>query len=861
MKKIINGILTIMMFFSCQKVVSEKNNPRNQLSLEWGNVINLPEKQVFTSNFILKNHSNRAWKNKNWTIYFNFVRTFINTSPEVIIKHINGDFYKMEPSPHFKEIKPQGSLKIHLKAKFWATSVSDAPQGPFIVYKDTQGKIIRKENLPYTVLPFNPSSLKRTAHDNVPIANAQWHYEQNQKMTCIAKEDLPKIIPSPVFYDEGKNTVDIPRNIPVFYQNEVFKNEAKNMASRLHDENSFSSKAVSVNKLTKAKGIYLIADSSIKNKEGYTLEIKGNRVVIKAKDTAGIFYGIQSFQALLPLDNKEKISLREAKIKDYPRYAYRGMHIDVARNFQPKAMIKQLIRQMAFYKLNTLHFHLTDDEGWRLEIPALPELTKIGSNRYFQSKSEKGEGMLPSFGSGAEKDFPGSGYYSKKDFIEILQYAQRHHVKVIPEIDMPGHARAAIVSMKYRYDRLMKAGKEKEAKQYLLNDLNDKSVYRSVQLWNDNVVNPCMESTYAFFNIVVDEIITMYKEAGVSLEVVHTGGDEVPEGVWEKSEVCHEIKGLRKKVLSQKYTDRISKILQAKGLKTGGWEEIALKKHGVQLHINKELDKKNIRLYIWNNIWGGDKQDIGYRLANAGYDVVLSNVTNLYFDLAYEKNPKEIGYYWGGYVNTRKVYEFTPDNIALSAYDDLYGNEISRKTLENFVPLTAEGKKHIIGIQGQLWGENAHSPLLAEYLIYPKLIALAERAWSKQPAWATILAKEKRTKVLNKYWNVFANQLASNELPRLNKNGLNYRVPPAGLQLIDGKLHANTAFPGLTIYYTTNGKTLDETSKKYTIPIIFEKDKNYQFRVKGGKDTWSRVSCLNNFQQNLKDSNDNCLSD
>ena len=208
--------------------------------------------------------------------------------------------------------------------------------------------------------------------------------------------------------------------------------------------------------------------------------------------------------------------------------------LDVGRNFQPKKEILKLLDLMALYKLNVFHFHLTEDEGWRLEIPSLPELTTVGSQRGHTLDSKH---FLPaSHGSGPDTGkIAGSGFYNQADFIEILRYANERHILVLPEIETPGHARAAIKSMNARYERLMKEGKKEEAEYYLLYDPNDQSKYSTNQYWNDNIMDPSLPSTYHFIETVINDIVAIYKEAGVPLKSIHFGGDEVPEHVWEKS--------------------------------------------------------------------------------------------------------------------------------------------------------------------------------------------------------------------------------------------------------------------------------------------------------------------------------------
>ena len=209
--------------------------------------------------------------------------------------------------------------------------------------------------------------------------------------------------------------------------------------------------------------------------------------------------------------NKE-IPVDSVKIVDAPRFRYRGLHLDVARNFQSKQTVEKLLDLMAFYKLNRLHLHLTDDEGWRIEIKQLPELTSVGGRR--GHSLDETANLIPSQGSGPtpdSKSSPGTGYYSQGDFVEILRFAQQRHIMVIPEIDLPGHARAAVKSMEARRHKLRAQGQTDEADAFLLQDPNDKSKYESVQLWRDNIVDVGRENTYRFLKVVVNEFRDIYR--------------------------------------------------------------------------------------------------------------------------------------------------------------------------------------------------------------------------------------------------------------------------------------------------------------------------------------------------------------
>ncbi len=422
----------------------------------------------------------------------------------------------------------------------------------------------------------------------------------------------------------------------------------------------------------------------------------------------------------------------------------------------------------------------------------------------------------------------------------------QRHIEVIPEIDVPGHARAAIKAMDARAASLTAAGKPEEAAKFRLSDPEDMSTYRSVQMWRDNVVNPCQESTYAFLGVVIDDIVSMYTEAGAPLSTLHTGGDEVPRHVWEKSKACEAVVGKVPGVAStadlpRYFLGRLNALVAAHKLVTGGWEEIGLTKVDDKKVVDPTFLDKNLLTYVWNNVWGWGDEDVGYKLANAGYKVVLANATNLYFDLAYEKDPEEPGYYWASITETRKPFEFVPENLFESAYQDQMGNPIDQvATYANRVHLDAKGLGNILGLQGELWSENIRSPETLEYLAFPRVLALAERAWSPAPDWASQPDQAARVKLIDVAWNQFANSLGQVQLPRLDYlfGGVGYRLSPPGAVIEGGELKANTAYPGLTIRYTTDGSEPTAASPVYTAPVAVSsvvKLKTFDSRGRGSR--------------------------
>jgi hexosaminidase len=481
---------------------------------------------------------------------------------------------------------------------------------------------------------------------------------------------------------------------------------------------------------------------------------------------------------------------------------------------------------MAFYKLNRLHLHLTEDEGWRIEIEELPELTQVGAFR--GHTTDDSENLQPSYGSGPFTDPDssyGSGFYSRAQYIDLLRYAWERHIEVIPEVNFPGHSRAAIKSMEHRYRRLMDQGKQAEAEQYRLVDPDDASVYRSAQWYTDNVICVCRESAYAFLTTVIDDLIEMHDEAGVPLAMIHTGGDEVPRGVWSNSPICAEYLKAHPEIdnprnLQKAYFKQVAAYLDSKGLQTSGWEEIAMdfREDGSWIP-NVEFANSHVVPYIWNSLWGAE--DLGNRLANAGYPVVLCNVTNFYFDLAYNKDPREPGLYWGGFVDTRDAFEFVPYDVFRSIERKANGELYDDADFVGKEMLTTEGRRDILGMQGQLWSETLKGQDMLEYSYLPKMLGLAERAWYGQADWGDIADRRARNEAVDRAWNAFANALGRTEFARLDRlnGGYNYRLAPPGAKVEDGRLVVNTAYPGMVVRYTTDGSEPTANSPLYSEPL------------------------------------------
>ena len=588
----------------------------DKLHVDWGVTENgYQGKLLFVSEFSIENKGPFEFKDKIWSFCFNLCKKLIpdSVSAQVKITRLNGDFYKMEPTALFPSIKPGAKIKIRIVSSTWAIMQGDAPEGGYFVKNGICIPAV------IHILPFlKPEQSMRFSGDKLPVESGEIRYKKFDDLTLLLKEELSPIIPTPTLLNKGKGFLKLASLITIVTATETQK-EANSLAEfliktgkKVKIQNTPASGApAQIQKPVSGPGIINLKVEKLnktQRPEFYFLYINPEMgISITAEENAGLFYGIQSLKSLLI---KNPIALPEITVMDNPRFAYRGVLLDVARNFQSKETVLKLLDRMAFYKLNRLHFHLSDDEGWRIAIPGIPELTEFGA---FRGHTLDGKDHLyPSYGSGpfaqAGKS-DGCGYYSKTDFIQILKYAAERHIEVIPEIDMPGHARAAIQSMEYRYNKLMKLGKKAEAEEYRLIDPDDHSVYESVQMWNDNVVCPCKETVYHFLEKVTDELAAMYQEAGLTLNTLHTGGDEVPQGVWTKSPLCNDFLSKNPaypnaRSLRLFFIKRLNDLLLSKNLNTAGWEEIALKhvdQAGNQISVpNTDFKSGRIIPYIWN---------------------------------------------------------------------------------------------------------------------------------------------------------------------------------------------------------------------------------------------------------------------
>lgn len=785
------------------------------IAIAWECLSNYTRDDAFSARLTLRNDS-PAPIAPGWKLCFNTSRKVIaaSVSPGFAIEHLNGDLFRLS-MPGAGAWLPGQTHTLEYEALHWAISITDAPLGFYLLPVDGGPPLDLGDP---QIAPFaRPEQRHRMRGDLLPTADAAWRFEQNAALRLLPQASVGRITPRPQSARFDGRSCLLSRHAPLGYA-PALGNEAALLTALLDDMPGVEpgvSAEISL-ELGAVEGVETRFPD-----EAYLLEIAPGRVRIRGASPHGVFNGIQSLAQLLAPQGV----LPVGRVLDAPRFGYRGMMLDVARHFAGVATVLRLLDCMASYKLNRFHFHLTDDEGWRLAIGALPELTAVGARR---GVSRDGSPCLPpSFGSGADIDASaGSGFYTAAEFITILRHAHARHIEVIPEFNMPGHARAAVTAMRARHRRLLAAGDRKGAEAYLLSDPDDTSSYESVQLWQDNVICIALPSVERFIDTVVGEVRMLYREAGVPLRVIHTGGDEVAPGAWLGSPRCRALMAERGwttvQQLHDDFLERCRAILARHGVEFAGWDETALVREGERLRPNPRFAGPGFHVYVWNNAWGSGQEDCAYRLANAGYEVVLCNATNLYFDLAYAKHPQEPGYYWAGFVGIRQAFGFCPLDPGAMPGADPMGRAPAAAVLDALQAPDGAGRARIAGLQGQLWGENARSRARLEYLALPRMIALAERAWAPDPGWQDIKDPRQRAAWAQRDWNEFANRLGQRELPRLDRarRPWDYRLPPPGAVLREGWLHANVALPGLAVHYTLDGLEPRLDSPRYAAPVL-----------------------------------------
>jgi hexosaminidase len=415
----------------------------------------------------------------------------------------------------------------------------------------------------------------------------------------------------------------------------------------------------------------------------YQLAVSNKEITITGTDAPGVFYGIQTLIQLLPTDTAALLTIAPVQVQDAPRFQYRGMMLDVSRHFFPADFIKKYIDLLALHKMNRLHWHLTDDHGWRIEIKKYPQLTAVGAWR-----NGTVIGNYPGQGNTNQRY---GGFYTQAEVKDIIQYAEKRHITIVPEIEMPGHASAAIAAFPFlscfpdqptfinKYPSELT--KQKGGKQVQETWGVHTDVYCA---GNDTVFNMMQD--------ILTEVINLFPS-----EYIHIGGDECPKDNWKKCPRCQQsIRYLKLKdehELQSYFVQRIEKFINSKGRVLIGWDEIL--EGGLA---------PNAVVMSWRGEAGG------IEAAKQRHDVIMTPNSYVYFDY-FQGKPALEPMAIGGYLTLQKVYSYEPIPAAL----------------------TAEEAKHIKGVQANVWTEYISSADKVEYMTLPRMAAIADIAWTSHP--------------------------------------------------------------------------------------------------------------------------------
>ncbi|XP_025106170.1 uncharacterized protein LOC112571424 isoform X3 [Pomacea canaliculata] len=781
---------------------------------------------TYTAAITIANKGETQLQFGNWAIYFSHIRMIepehlpckggVNLPGGLNLCHINGCLFQLKPTPLFLPVRKGESIIIPIKGQYYSVSRTDIFPNWYIAADGLTPKVIActaNETLDFVAAFDKPWKWKR--FDYI-AANGKARYDFYDPYSPDIRfkkndtEDLGKagklVLPTPARICMTDS--DSPKELQfdarkwLIYSDMLFQKEASYLAGKI------GASAVTTNTsepstcsviLTQGDISVNVHDKHLHNTEAYHLQVDGQKqqVHISARTSSGIFWGIQTLLSMTTNGTLPVVSIQDA-----PRLSHRGNHVDVARNFHCKETIMRLLEVMASYKLNVLHLHLTDDEGWRIQIPGLEELTEHSSKRSHDLMEESS--LLPLLGSGPTACPPGSGYFTVQDYQEILMFAAERHIEVIPEIDMPGHCHAAIRAMQARYARLKAAGDDVAAEEYLLSDrLASVHTVQSVQMFSENSLNPGLPSTFQFIRKVMQEIQALHKDIQ-PLRVFHLGGDEVPYQAWEESPACRwlietgEVASF--KDLMTYFVLKVAEIAKDLCLSVSAWQDGIV----YQCHPFPRSDFPN-------------------------KEVIMTPGTHMYFDHPQEPDPEERGLYWAcRYTDTRKVFEFAPQNLFSNADVRLTGEPITSEDLKemlfdpDFEPLEKPG--NIVGLQGQLWTEVIRTAEQFDNMVYPRLLALAERAWH-EAEWEHLSRDNgQRKKEQEEDWRDFSNTLGYKELGRLDACSVKYYLPPPGGRCVfcrlsqKGLLELNCQIPGLPIMYCFNLEG-DQDWKTYFKPL------------------------------------------
>ncbi len=589
----------------------------------------------------------------------------------------------------------------------------------------------------------------------------------------MAQQTLPALIPIPRALKMTKGHFLFTPNT-IIRTDDIQSPAVAYFLRELHRSGNFHHKIVTGKAATKQPALFITsAGTSQLPEEGYRLIVTPAGITLAGKG-AGLFYGLQTLLQLINNAGESGV-IDGMMIEDAPRFGYRGLMLDVSRHFFTVAQIKDLLDLMAYYKLNRFHWHLTDDQGWRLEIKSYPKLTQVGAWRVPRIEFS-GNTLPPQPGEAATN----GGFYTQEQVRDIIRYAAERHIEILPEIDVPGHSMAAIAA----YPELC-VTKDTSIK------VNPGSSFAKwfptggFEIYTDNSLDPTDERVYTFLDKVMEEVAALFP-----YPYIHIGGDECYKAFWEKDARVqafmqqHQIKDAH--ALQTWFISKLNMIILSKHKKMIAWDEVAEGEMNDSITIMNRFGEKGAAEQI-----------------RKGMHIILAPGGNgLYFDYSQSTSDQEPSSH-GGDAPARKAYQYNPDYAGLSA----------------------EERTFIMGVEGCIWTENIPTISKLQYMLLPRMLALAETAW---------------TDTTVKDYTRFANNAVPVHLGTFDKAGMNYRVPTAfdytDTTFITDKFRLEIAqlpVPGARIYYTLNNRPPGDYDHAYTKPvtIIIPKGKKITLRT------------------------------
>lgn len=805
---------------------------------------------VFAAEIRLRNDG-PAVPNNGWAIYFSSIRRILAVADDRFgIEHVVGDLHRLVPASDFPGFAAGEEVRLPVFGEYWMLFCTDvlprwyvAPAG---AEATAEARVIRStdtEDVTAFVRDWPLAGFRRTSWDANVRATPESRYARWHARPAPTADTARRPVPQASAMTPGEGELSLAGGIELIVEGDALTDD-KVAALRT----SCADRGLPVGRVPVRISVDpgAIAGPAAAP-EGYHLEIAGDGARITAADAAGARHGVRTLLSLVPAPGNPPV-LPAATISDAPRFGYRGLCLDLARNFVSTATVAIVIEQLAALRMNTVHLRLADDEGWRLQIPELPELTEIGARR--RHGTDERDGLLPQLGSGPDDSSTGTGFYTRDEYVDLVRFAAARGITVVPEVDMPAHSRAAVVAMEERYRRLLAAGAdEATASAHRLTHPADTTRLTTIQYYERlSTLDPFVPGADAFLHSVIGAIAQMHAEAGQPLRVWHYGGDEAANvllgsgfsdvtepapdtGVIDRSQQDEPWSGspaVQDAVAAGElggphevpawFARRVAQLAATHGVTTlQAWQD------GLKHASGASEFPIATRVNLWDTTFWGATTALPAELAK-GYEVVVSTPDYLYLDFPAEVHELERGYYWGGRsIDEERIFAFTPENLAQNAeqYPDRDGYGF---------PATAQAlPAPVLGISAAVFGELLRSDEIFLAQLFPRLAAVAERAWHRaeweqpiEPGRTYEYGVTTHTDAAARASDYagFAAALGARVLPWWDAQGVDYRVPPPGAVITGGELHMACAFPGLVGQYRLVGAVEDVTAwMDWTAPI------------------------------------------